>query len=229
MMASVPALLVFDLDGTLIDSRVDLCNSVNAMLEHLGRPKLPEPVIASYIGDGASLLVRRSLGDPEGDMHDEEFVADALKLFLDFYRKHMLDATYVYAGVVQSLEAIRGRFPALPMAVLTNKPVGPARAICTHFGLDRFFFQNYGGNSFHTKKPDPHGLLTLIDEASAIVGRKIEPSETVMIGDSDVDILTARNCGARSVGCSYGLAPQSLAAASPDALVSSPTEWQRLF
>jgi phosphoglycolate phosphatase len=229
MMASVPALLVFDLDGTLIDSRVDLCNSVNAMLAHLGRPKLPEPVIASYIGDGASLLVRRSLGDPEGDVHDEEFVADALALFLDFYRKHMLDATYVYAGVVESLEAIRGRFPDLPMAVLTNKPVGPSRAICTHFRLDRFFFQNYGGNSFHTKKPDPHGLLTLIDEASAIVGRKIEPSETVMIGDSDVDILTARNCGARSVGCSYGLAPQSLAAASPDALVSSPTEWQRLF
>jgi phosphoglycolate phosphatase len=229
MMASVPALLVFDLDGTLIDSRVDLCNSVNAMLEHLGRPKLPEPVIASYIGDGASLLVRRSLGDPEGDVHDEEFVADALALFLDSYRKHMLDATYVYAGVVESLEALRGRFPALPMAVLTNKPVGPARAICAHFGLERFFFQNYGGNSFHTKKPDPHGLLTLIDEASAIVGRKITPSETVMIGDSDVDILTARNCGARSVGCSYGLAPQSLAAASPDALVSSPTEWPGLF
>ena len=228
-MASVPALLVFDLDGTLIDSRVDLCNSVNAMLEHLDRPKLPEPVIASYIGDGASLLVRRALGDPEGDIHDEEFVADALALFLDFYRKHMLDATYVYAGVVESLEAIRGRFPALPMAVLTNKPVGPARAICAHFGLERFFFQNYGGNSFHTKKPDPHGLLTLIDEASAIVGRKITPSETVMIGDSDVDILTARNCGARSVGCSYGLAPQSLAAASPDALVSSPTEWPGLF
>jgi phosphoglycolate phosphatase len=229
MMASVPALLVFDLDGTLIDSRVDLCNSVNAMLEHLGRPKLPEPVIASYIGDGASLLVRRSLGDPEGDVHDEEFVADALAVFLDFYRKHMLDATYVYAGVVESLEAIRGRFPALPMAVLTNKPVGPARAICAHFGLDRFFFQNYGGNSFHTKKPDPHGLLTLIDEASSVIGRRIAPAETVMIGDSDVDILTARNCGARSVGCTYGLAPQSLAAANPDALVSSPREWPGLF
>jgi phosphoglycolate phosphatase len=229
MMASVPALLVFDLDGTLIDSRVDLCNSVNAMLEHLGRPKLPEPVIASYIGDGASLLVRRSLGDPEGDVHDEEFVADALAVFLDFYRKHMLDATYVYAGVVESLEAIRGRFPALPMAILTNKPVGPARSICQHFGLDRFFFQNYGGNSFHTKKPDPHGLLTLMEEASVVVGRKIAPSETMMIGDSDVDILTARNCGARSVGCTYGLAPQSLAAANPDVLVNSPTEWPGLF
>jgi phosphoglycolate phosphatase len=229
MMASVPALLVFDLDGTLIDSRVDLCNSVNAMLEHLGRPKLPEPVIASYIGDGASLLVRRSLGDPEGDVHDEEFVANALALFLDFYRKHMLDATYVYAGVVESLEAIRGRFPALPMAVLTNKPVGPARAICQHFGLDRFFFQNYGGNSFHTKKPDPHGLVALMEEASSVVGRTISPRETVMIGDSDVDILTARNCGARSVGCTYGLAPQSLAAANPEALVDSPTEWPGLF
>jgi len=229
MMASVPALLVFDLDGTLIDSRVDLCNSVNAMLEHLGRPKLPELVIASYIGDGASLLVRRSLGDPEGDVHDEEFVADALAVFLDFYRKHMLDATYVYAGVVESLETIRERFPALPMAVLTNKPVGPARAICKHFGLDRFFFQNYGGNSFHTKKPDPHGLLTLMEEASAAVGRKIAASETMMIGDSDVDILTARNCGARSVGCTYGLAPQSLAAANPDVLVDSPTEWPGLF
>ncbi len=228
-MASVPALLVFDLDGTLIDSRVDLCNSVNAMLEHLGRPKLPEPVIASYIGDGASLLVRRSLGDPEGDVHDEEFVADALGVFLDFYRKHMLDATYVYAGVVESLEAIRERFPTLPMAVLTNKPVGPARAICKHFGLDRFFFQNYGGNSFHTKKPDPHGLLTLMEEASSMVGRKIAPSETMMIGDSDVDILTARNCGARSAGCTYGLAPQSLAAANPDVLVDSPREWPGLF
>jgi phosphoglycolate phosphatase len=229
MMASAPALLVFDLDGTLIDSRVDLCNAVNAMLERLGRPRLPEAVIASYIGDGASLLVRRSLGDPEGDVHDEEFVADALGLFLDLYRTHMLDATYVYPGVVESLEAIRERFPALPMAVLTNKPVGPARAICSHFGLDRFFFQNYGGNSFHTKKPDPHGLLTLLAEASALVGRGLTPGEVVMIGDSDVDILTARNCGARSVGCTYGLAPQSLAAANPDVLVHSPTEWPGLF
>jgi phosphoglycolate phosphatase len=226
---SVPALLVFDLDGTLIDSRVDLCNSVNAMLEHLGKPKLPEAVIASYIGDGASLLVRRSLGDPEGDVHDEEFVANALAVFLGFYRKHMLDATYVYPGVIESLERLRARFPALPMAILTNKPVGPSRAICAHFGLDRFFFQNYGGNSFHTKKPDPLGFQRLIEEASALVGRPISPAETVMIGDSDVDILTAKNCGARSVGCTYGLAPQSLAAANPDALVDSATAWPELF
>ncbi|HWZ50572.1 MAG TPA: HAD hydrolase-like protein [Granulicella sp.] len=229
MTATPPELLVFDLDGTLIDSRIDLCNSINAMLEHLGKPRLPEPVIASYIGDGASMLVRRALGDPEGDAHDEQFVAEALALFLDYYRVHKLDHTYVYPGVFESLEAIRRRFPALPMAILTNKPVVPSRAICEHFGLDRYFFQNYGGNSFHTKKPDPHGLLALIAEAAALAGRAIEPANVVMIGDSDVDILTARNCGTRSVGCTYGLAPNSLAAAGPDALVNSPKEWPSLF
>src|ERR1700686_2571871 len=103
MMAAPPELLVFDLDGTLIDSRIDLCNSINAMLEHLGKPRLPEPVIASYIGDGASMLVRRALGDPEGDAHDEQVVAEALAIFLNYYRVHMLDHTYVYPGVFESL------------------------------------------------------------------------------------------------------------------------------
>jgi phosphoglycolate phosphatase len=221
----VPRLLVFDLDGTLIDSRVDLCNSVNAMLEHLGKPMLPDGVIASYIGDGAHMLVRRALGDPEGDVHDEEYVTGALAFFLDWYRIHKLDFTYVYEGVFEALEEFRLTVPGVRMAVLTNKPVRPSRDICAHFGLDRYFFQNYGGNSFHTKKPDPKGLLTLMEEASALEGRKIAPGETVMIGDSDVDILTARNCGAWAVGCTFGLAPHSLAAARPDGLADEPGEW----
>jgi phosphoglycolate phosphatase len=223
----VPRLLVFDLDGTLIDSRVDLCNSVNAMLVHLGKPTLPDGVIASYIGDGAHMLVRRALGDPEGDVHDEEYVAGALAFFLDWYRIHKLDFTYVYEGVFEALEEFRREIPGVRMAVLTNKPVRPSRDICAYLGLDRFFFQNYGGNSFHTKKPDPKGLLTLIEEASALegVGREISPRETVMIGDSDVDILTARNCGAWAVGCTFGLAPHSLVAARPDGLADSPGEW----
>jgi phosphoglycolate phosphatase len=112
------------------------------------------------------------------------------------------------------------------MAVLTNKPVRPSRDICEHFGLDRYFFQNYGGNSFHTKKPDPSGLLALIREASTLDGgAEILPSETVMIGDSDVDVLTARNCGASSIGCAYGLAPERLAAAGPDGLSMTPAAW----
>jgi len=223
----VPRLLVFDLDGTLIDSQIDLSNSVNATLAHLGKPELPLAVIAGYIGDGVSMLVRRALGDPEGDVHDGEYVDEAVRFFLDYYREHKLDFTYVYDGVVEALEEIRAETPRIAMAVLTNKPVRPSRDICEHFGLNRFFFQNYGGNSFHTKKPDPTGLLALMAEASALqpaVG-PIVAGETVMIGDSDVDVLTARNCGARSIGCAFGLAPERLAAASPDVTAKTPAEW----
>jgi phosphoglycolate phosphatase len=224
-MSSRPRLIVFDLDGTLIDSSVDLCNSINAALTHFNKPPLPDAVIASYIGDGASMLVRRALGDPEGDIHDEEYVAEVLAYFLDYYRIHKLDFTYVYPGVLSSLEAINAVWPETLMAVLTNKPVNPSRDICDHFGLSPFFFQNYGGNSFHTKKPDPHGLKTLIAEASAISGRPITPAETIMVGDSHVDILTARNTGARSIGCTFGLAPQSLVTTPPDHLANTPSDW----
>jgi phosphoglycolate phosphatase len=224
-----PRLIVFDLDGTLIDSRIDLCNSVNATLAYLGKPELPEAVISSYIGDGASILVRRAIGDPEGDTHDEQYVTKALTFFLDYYRIHKLDYTYVYPGVLASLEAIHANHPGILMAVLTNKPVNPSRDICTYFGLSRFFFQNYGGNSFHTKKPDPHGLQILIAEASAIASITITPAETVMIGDTDTDILTARSCGAHSIGCTFGLKPHSLADAPPDHLAHTPTDWLQIL
>ena len=228
MSSFSPRLIVFDLDGTLIDSRQDLCNSINAMLVHFGKPELPEDVIADYIGDGASMLVRRALGDPEGDVHDEEFVAEALRFFLEYYKVHKLDYTYVYPGVMEALAAIRAARPETLMAVLTNKPVNPSRAICDHFGLSQYFFQNYGGNSFHTKKPDPHGLLALIAEASAKNGSAVAPGETMMIGDTDIDVLTARAAGTRSVGCLFGLAPHSLEAARPDFLVDSPLEWMQV-
>jgi phosphoglycolate phosphatase len=224
-----PRLLVFDLDGTLIDSGIDLCNSVNATLAHFGKPELPEAVIASYIGDGASLLVRRAFGDPEGDSHDEEYVTEALTFFLDYYRAHKFDNTYLYPGVLESLEAIRATDPDILMAVLTNKPVNPSRDICAHFDLSRFFFQNYGGNSFHTKKPDPHGIQTLIAEAGAIAGRPVTPAETIMIGDTDTDVLTARNSGALSIGCTFGLKPHSLVDAPPDYLAHTPTDWLQIL
>ena len=117
------------------------------------------------------------------------------------------------------------------MAVLTNKPVNPSRQICDALELAPFFFQNYGGNSFTTKKPDPEGLLTLMREADELLkkreerARPLSPSEVVMIGDSDVDVLTARRVGARAVGCLFGLAPHSLSAVPPDRLVHHASEW----
>jgi phosphoglycolate phosphatase len=230
MALSLPRLLVFDLDGTLIDSQIDLTNSVNAMLANFEKVTLEEPTIAGYIGDGAEALVRRALAHKhliaeQDDPHDDAFVAEALDWFIRYYYVHKVDYTYVYPGVMESLAAIRERHPRLPMAVLTNKPVRPSVAICKHLGLEKYFFANYGGNSFETKKPDPYGLLRLIDEASELSGAAIAPEETVMIGDSHVDVKTARACGARSVGCLFGLAPASLRAAGADVLVESAWEW----
>jgi phosphoglycolate phosphatase len=222
-MAQIPGdrirLLVFDLDGTLVDSQKDLAQSINAMLLHFDRKEQPEKVIASYIGNGAQMLVRRALGDPSGDRHDDAFVAEALEYFLSYYRIHKLDYTYAYDGALEAMAAIRAARPDIKMAVLTNKPVHPSRDICAHFKFDTYCFQNYGGNSFHTKKPDPLGLQTLIFEAG------VTAKETVMIGDSDVDVLTAKNGGAWSIGCAYGMAPHTLAAAEPDVTVNSPREW----
>jgi phosphoglycolate phosphatase len=162
------------------------------------------------------MLVRRALGDPD----DENFVQDALLYFMAWYREHKLDHTYVYEGVRESLDAIRASRNGSPvkMAVLSNKPVGPTRAIVEALGLGEYFFQVYGGNSFHTKKPDPAGVEALLEEAGA------QPEQTILIGDSDVDVLTARNAGIYSLGVTYGLAPHTLADAPPDVLIDQPQE-----
>lgn len=223
-------LLVFDLDGTLIDSAQDLCNSVNATLEKFDRPHLTDEVIAGYIGNGALMMVRRAFTADDGREPGEQLLNDAYKYFLDYYREHKLDYTYAYEGVLEALDALhkvhdqveaprRADAPRRAMAVLTNKPVRPAQAICEALGLAPYFLQIYGGNSFATKKPDPEGLLSLMKQANA------KPEETVMIGDSQVDVMTARNAGAWSIGCTFGLAPGSLEAIPPDVLVDSPADW----
>jgi phosphoglycolate phosphatase len=214
-------LLIFDLDGTLVDSRLDLVHSVNAMLQHFHRSQLPDDVIASYVGDGAPMLVRRALGDPD----DERVVQEALEYFLSYYRVHKLDYTHVYEGVKEALEVIRdSRNDAdRRMAILSNKPVHPSRAIVDALGLGEFFVRVYGGNSFHTKKPDPLGVNTLLEETGT------RSDQTVIIGDSSIDVITGRNAELWTCGVTYGFAPRTLDDAPPDVLIDSPSELAEVF
>jgi len=202
--------LIFDLDGTLIDSKTDLALSVNAALEHLGRPALPHEPICRYVGNGAQLLIQRALGENATDQEAEA----GLQYFLSYYRGHMLDNTVPYPGVREGLELLAGR----PMAVLTNKPVRFSNAIIEGLGLSRYFRYVYGGNSFERKKPDPIGVEVLLRDL------QVPPGEAVMVGDSEVDVRTARNAGIWACGVSYGLGLEGLRALPPDLMVDSLVE-----
>ncbi len=208
-------LLIFDLDGTLVDSQLDLAHSINAMLRHYHRAELPVEIISGFIGDGAPMLVRRALGDPDNG----DFFREALDYFIRYYREHKLDNTYVYAGIKEALSTIEvASNRRVKMAVLTNKPVIPSKGIVEGLGLRDYFFEVYGGNSFPTKKPDPEGAQKLMEEAG------VTASEAIMIGDSDNDTLTAKNAGMWSIGCTYGFSPESLQQVPPDMLIDTPLE-----
>ncbi|MGB9070433.1 MAG: HAD-IA family hydrolase [Candidatus Acidiferrales bacterium] len=202
--------LVFDLDGTLIDSKLDLALSIDATLKHMGRASLPHELIYSYVGNGAAVLVRRALGDAVTDAE-----ADAgHRFFLAYYREHMLDNTVTYPGVREALEALGHH----PMAVLTNKPVRFSEKILEGLRIASYFRWVYGGNSFETKKPDPEGMNTILRAF------KIEPRQAMLVGDSDVDVRTARNAGAWACGVSYGLGLESMRAHPPDLMLDNLAE-----
>ena len=202
-------LVIFDLDGTLVDSKQDLCNSVNAARVHMGLEALPDDLVASYVGNGAPVLIKRAMGEGATDQQLEE----ALAFFLSYYREHMLDFTREYPGVRECLAALHAR--KTRMAVLTNKPVRFSKDILVGLKMDQYFFQVYGGNSFVEKKPHPVGIDTLIGEVGA------DKAHTWMVGDSSVDVLTARNAGVKSVGVSYGLKPYTLDDVPPDVMLDS--------
>ena len=223
---SSPKLLIFDLDGTLIDSRRDLVECVNATLIHCNLQPLDEDRIASFIGDGVAALVDRSLQASPGSASAKH--QEALSFFLAHYREHLLDHTHLYPGVIEALSALLA-LPKPPiMAVLTNKPVSPSRRICDALGLTPFLFANYGGNSFPSKKPDPQGLRALWREAEIARAERLQPHEVVLVGDSEVDVRTARNAGAKSWGCTWGFATAKMLAESPDALAQVPEDWLTL-
>ena len=200
-------LLIFDLDGTLIDSKLDIAYAVNATRAHLGMGPLDIEVISTYVGNGAPVLIRRALGADAA----EAAVQAGLEYFLEYYREHKLDYTQLYPGVREALDRLREARKRL--AILTNKPVGVSRAIIQGLGLSAHFFQVYGGNSFEFKKPHPIGVETLMAEAGK------ERAATLMVGDTSVDIETARNAGVRVCGVRYGFAPDTLDNPPPDLLI----------
>ncbi|GAC1703085.1 MAG: hypothetical protein NVS9B4_10120 [Candidatus Acidiferrum sp.] len=194
--------LIFDLDGTLIDSKLDLIHSVNAMLREMGRAELHEDIVASYIGRGAPYLVAQALGATASEAEQQH----GLKFFLDHYEEHKLDSTCPYPGVSESLK----KLAALPMAVLTNKPVRISVRILEGLGLSKYFRIVYGGNSFPTKKPDPQGARSILEQFA------IPPHETLLVGDSDVDIETARNAGTLAAAANYGFGVRNPASCPAD-------------
>lgn len=199
-------LLVFDLDGTLVDSQRDLTQAVNATRAWMGLAPLPQENVSRYVGNGAPVLVQRALPDAS-----EEDWSRGLQYFLEYYREHMLDSTTLYPGVREALDQLHGA--GVPLAVLTNKPIRFTLQMLEGLQLDLHFFRVYGGNSFPEKKPNPMGLDALIAEACAARER------TVMVGDSAVDVETARNAGVRACGVRWGFQPETFGASPPDFLI----------
>lgn len=200
-------LVIFDLDGTLIDSKLDLAHSVNAARAHLGMTPLAHDRVYSYVGNGAPVLIRKALGPEASDDEAQR----ALNFFLAYYREHMLDYTVLYPGVREALDRLLAA--GVSMAVLTNKPVRFSEAIVAGLGLSAHFRRVYGGNSFARKKPHPVGVETLVAECET------ERDRTLMVGDSSVDIMTARNAGVKSCGVTWGFQPETFVEYPPDFLI----------
>lgn len=204
-------LVVFDLDGTLVDSSRDLAAAINATLARLapGAPQLPHEEVRSYIGDGARLLLSRSLA-AAGLPHPPE---EALPVFLEAYAGCLLDSTRLYPGVSEALEALAGR----ALAVLTNKPGALSRRLLEGLGVGSRFRQVLGGDEI-VRKPDPSGLLRLLEANGAAA------DAAVMVGDSSNDVRTARAAGVASIGVSWGFDTERLLLAGPDRLIHRATE-----
>jgi phosphoglycolate phosphatase len=205
-------LIVFDLDGTLIDSAEDLAISMNATRTRFGMEPLDPALIYSFVGNGAAVLVKKAMGEEA----TQPLLEEALAFFLRFYRLHALEHTRFYPGVRRAIEDLSAAGHTL--TVLTNKPVRISRDIISALGVAALFRRVYGGDSFAAKKPDPVGVITLMAETN------IPPDNTVLVGDSGVDVQTARNARVRSCGVSWGFQPEAFNESPPDVIVNRPEE-----
>jgi phosphoglycolate phosphatase len=203
--------VAFDLDGTLVDSRADLAAAVNHVLATLGLPSEAPETLYGYVGDGARALVARALGPEQAGRIDE-----GVATFMSYYGTHLLDATRPYPGVVDALGALAAR--GVVLSVLTNKPAGMSRAILDGLGLSARFLEVVGGDSLPVRKPDPGG----VEHLRARAGTRRE--RMLLVGDSGIDVRTARAARIAFCGVAWGLSPAALAAAAPERIVAHPAE-----
>lgn len=215
-MRHLADLLVFDLDGTLVDSSLDLASATNAALERVapGHAAIPLDVVCSFVGEGARLLVERSLRHAGIDRSPD----DVLPVFFECYSERLLETTRLYPGMAEALFALEGR----TLAVLTNKPGPFSRRILEGLGIANRFARIWGAGDVPERKPDPAGLRRLVDELEATT------NATWMIGDSAIDARTARAAGVRMAGVTWGLDPEGLRREKPDTLLGDPRELVRL-
>lgn len=188
-----PSLVVFDLDGTLIDSAPDIAAALNAMLADYGREPLPVEDVRRMVGDGVAMLVARALAAGEGERADP---AEAAQTFMRHYESGATSLTTVFPGAVQALQTLRAA--GIPLAVCTNKPARPTADILDTLGLARYFARVIGGDSLPFRKPDPRMLLTLLEAFAA------GPERSLLVGDSEVDAATARAAGVPFVLVKHG-------------------------
>jgi len=191
-------LIIFDLDGTLIDSVYDLASAINYMLHCLSRNTFSEDTIRYWVGNGANILVRRALSGSStiDDSLDNELVDEASHIFLDYYSKHLSKETKIYPNVKETLVSLKDR--GYRLAVVTNKPISFVSPILDDLGLDNIFEFYLGGDSLDEKKPSPKPLLYLCDKLN------IDTKDTLMVGDSKNDILSANRASIDSIGVTYG-------------------------
>jgi phosphoglycolate phosphatase len=219
---------IFDLDGTLIDSGLDIALSANFARVHFGLPELPVPTVKSYVGDGVAQLLWRTLGHdvrsgqtgPSGLPVSEERHAEGLRVFADHYGRHLLDNTTLFPGVLDVL----ARFQRFPMHLATNKPRAFTDTILAGLHLAGAFRKVVCGDETPARKPDPAHLEV------CLVGLDVAPQDVIVVGDSPNDVNAARALGAVSVGCTFGLVAAGLLnAAKPDFSIDGMDELADLF
>lgn len=184
-------LIIFDLDGTLIDSLPDLADATNHMLSSLGRPSIGQNAVRRLVGQGARRLVERALA---GASEDE--INQGLDLFLDYNHQHIADRTVLYPGVPETLDALKGR--GMRMAIISNKNVALCREVVSVLGIDRYFDEVLGADSLPFRKPSPEPVLKLLADFG------VPPERAALVGDSINDMTAAKGARVSTVGCTWG-------------------------